>query len=345
MNLSGFLESPAKNDHPNYKLSFFPMRPAVEYATGEVMISSLYRAVGFPNISEKDVSRFGRYYDKRIKKPPKILSDRENSLSAKSWERLVREILKSPKQPNQSKKNFLQLSPITPTVTALSSSARLRGNSWNPGELIKRTLGFSNASENHISKIWEDIFTSLSIADNDDIWAKFIDKELIDWKPPNIEISWKKIPYGNNFPITRSDAKEIVSPANRFAKDTELILSIKSVLSRRQWISIFESIIRIGSASHILWICHVNEVLLNFIWKSLEGKEIDRSTLVTNLSLPEKGFWRYGDKAMTIIKHLVRKYYSARLGINLFLHFYESKGNLNQEYDLSSLDGLHSFIC
>ena len=73
MALNEFYQSPTKNQHATYESAFFRMRPAPEYATGEVLLSSLYRKVGFPSVGESDVPGQGSEFFRRVQNPIKQL--------------------------------------------------------------------------------------------------------------------------------------------------------------------------------------------------------------------------------------------------------------------------------
>ena len=63
-----FIQSPWKreNTHGVYKTSSLSMNPAPEYASSEILLASLYRTIGFPNVSEGNVPQNGRNIEKKI---------------------------------------------------------------------------------------------------------------------------------------------------------------------------------------------------------------------------------------------------------------------------------------
>src|SRR5687767_8682965 len=97
--------------HGHYSDSFLHMRPAPEYASGEVVLASLIRNVGFGPSLEGHVPRGGAELLKRVQR------DRPTNkplLAVDTWQSVLESSLKSPKQPNQSSKRFLQLCPLVP---------------------------------------------------------------------------------------------------------------------------------------------------------------------------------------------------------------------------------------
>lgn len=341
MNIDEFMISPVQKEHEAYKNAFFVMKPAPEYATGEVVISSLYRNVGYKELAERKVPSLGTQFFNRIKSPPKTLQNRSNSLSSRAWYCIVDQILKSPKQPNQSKKRFLQINPLVPETALYTSSARLRGNSWNPGALIKRLLAYGCDDSNRAIKLWKDIFDKLSVADDDDIWAQFISKEIQNWNPPSIEYKWEHVPF--DYEILPDDVKSLKIPARQFVQDLENVLNLKESLNRRQWISLIESILRIGTTSHVMWICCIHDVIWKKITNALNG-ESDCKDVANDLSMPTQGFWVHGSKALPLLRDIVRNYYIARIGINLILHTLCEKGIEVDDKSLTSTYGIKSII-
>ena len=322
MGLNDFYQSPtaSANTHRLYKDSFFVMRPAPEYATGEVLMSALYRKVGFPSLGEKDVPRQGAEFYRRIQNPIQQLVARDGKISARGWNKIIDEVLKSPKQSNQSRQRFLQLMPLVPELALYTSSARLKGNPWSPGDLVQRVLGYAPHEINDIKKTWKRLFEALEVNKSDDIWARYLAEELVSWRPPSVSHEWKYAGYGDVFQIDNVDARAINSPARIFYGDLNAVLDLKPQLTRRQWISMLESILRLGTASHVLWICHVHEVVWTYFQSCLSGEPLRLETLHEDLSIPKNGFWTYGDKALPKAKNLIMKYYIARLGINHMLH-------------------------
>ncbi len=346
MALNEFYQSPtaSTNHHAAYKAAFFLMRPAPEYATGEVLMSSLYRKVGFPSLSERNVPGQGSEFYRRVQAPTKQLQSRDGKISARGWNKVIDEVLKSPKQPNQSKQRFLQLMPLVPELALYTSSARLRGNPWNPGDLVQRVLGFSRQGKDGAEKTWKRIFDALTVDRADDVWARFLAEELTAWRPPRISHEWEYADLGDVMAISHDDAQEIHSPAKSFHEDLDAVLRLKPYLTRRQWISMLESVLRIGTASHVLWICHVHEVVWGELQRCLSGKVPLTDNLNSDLSIPSNGFWAYGDKALPKAKDMIRKYYIARIGIN---HVLQVANHIGLEIPgdcLSTLEGVSSFL-
>src|SRR5690606_16058286 len=70
MSLQAFMTYPWKKEvsHRAFNDSSFGMRPAPEFATGEVVLASLYRAVGFDGVSEKKVPSLGSEFKRKLER-------------------------------------------------------------------------------------------------------------------------------------------------------------------------------------------------------------------------------------------------------------------------------------
>ncbi len=141
MSLADFKASPWAKSHGHYRQSALSLVPAPEYANSEVLVAGLYRTIGLSKISEGKVPIEGRKLDKYVG----ICRDRnerpENAaLGGDALHALLHSVLESPKLPNQSTKRFLQVSPLVGEAALFSGSARLAGNPWPAGTLIRRMI-------------------------------------------------------------------------------------------------------------------------------------------------------------------------------------------------------------
>ena len=322
MTLDEFIANPWASLHNAYRDSFLHMRPAPEFASGEVLLASLYRNVGFSeNISEGKVPANGRNFLKLLEKktrPDDKIS--ATGIEDDTWIKIVAKSITSPKQPNQSSKRFLQLCPVVPDAALYSLSARLSSNSWNPGSLIARILCMGNESEQDALVAWQQIFDSLSIKDTDDVWARLLQQEFESWRAVAAECYWKK-PGKIDPKIISPDLESncFDSPAKRFSIDLKHILELKGMLTRRQWVSLLESILRIGSAAHIMWICKVNGECVKLFEEVLEGGTVPTADDVYSRLSINSGYWCLGQPSNNTIKELAREFLYGRAGINLML--------------------------
>lgn len=347
-----FIQNPWKDasGHPLYRDSFLNMRPAPEYASGEVLLASLYRKVGFSeNISEGKVPAHGREFAKRLERGHRPQSGQGSGISIDTLKSLMAGALSSPKQPNQTTRRFFQLCPLIPDAAIYSLSARLSSNSWNPGELIARLAAFGEPNRERANERWYNLFNHLSVIKNDDVWAKFLNKEFAswrtdglrdEWKPPTAAGSWAAIDNWHNGAAT--------IPAQQFVIDLDHSLALKPRLTRRQWISLIESILRLGTASHVLWLCRSGAVFSNTINDVLNGAQPPSETELRRRFDVGDPFWRYGQVAGRTIKGSLRDFVMSRLTINLLLWHCEAQGGVESQVlksgSLSSIPSMTAFL-
>jgi hypothetical protein len=323
MELKQFIDDPWKQAHTHkvYSESFLHMRPAPEYASGEVLLASLYRNVGL-SVSEGSVPKNGRKLKSLLNTKPQ---GQNQNFPPEQFDEIISHSLSSPKVPNQSGKRFLQICPLVPDAAIYSLSARLSSNSWNPGNLIASMLCYGLHDEKKILDVWQEIFSSLSVTADDDPWARTLQAEFESLRTPELEQAWSK-PTALPNPNEKTCLTDVVSatPALQFAQDLISALEVKQFVTRRQWMSILEAILRLGSAAHILWLCKANSICYDLIFQSLEtGETIETHDLNIKLATELK-IWRQNQSVNNSIKQLAQDYLEARAGIGLLLHSLES---------------------
>ncbi|MFO1325429.1 MAG: hypothetical protein U1F15_15390 [Burkholderiales bacterium] len=342
MSVEAFLERPWGRSHPCYEDSFINMRPAPEYSTAEVAVASLYRSCGFPGYSENDVPKAGRAFDSAS------ANSRQNEtgrISADGWRTIIHGILESPKQPKQSSRRFIQLCPIVPDIALYSGSARLSGNSWNPGSLIQRMLQLGTASQSDAEAAWRKIFAALTVASSDDIWARWLTEEFCRRRnnDPTWDLASMESPTGE---LAAADKATLQYPAKQFARDLLAVLEAKSSMTRRQWMSLIESIVRLGMVTHVLWLCTIGTRL----WKA-SSAILGRGELMPGnaavdaraaILAADNKFLSYGNQAMPGIRDTTSRYLQSRLGLNLLLWTIAEFGG--QPGPLSSAESIDQFL-
>lgn len=321
--LLNFLENPwGKNaSHKDYTKSFIHLGTMPENATGEVVLASLYRYVGFKGVVNEGGAKA------RGNRLLKNIEDRKRPSGAESaidvddelWKKIITKSMTSPKTANQSKKKFLQLSPLVPDSTIYSMSARLGGSPWNPGKLIARMISMGSETKACALNLWQDIFEKLSVTEDDDVWARLIQKELITWREKEFLGSWSK---PEELPLKDDELFEnltLKSPAVRFVKDLKVVLALKNTLTRRQWISMMESLCRIAACSHVMWLCTINKKLSEMFEQALkDGKHFTDEEVHDELSQTEC-FWSLEQPTKKTIEETVRGYILGKCALNLIL--------------------------
>lgn len=347
MSLSDFKQTPWSKSHPSYQKSALAISPAPEYASSEVLLASLYRTIGFASASEGSVPQAGRDLDRRIQKlrekrqPPPTGA----VVGVEAWNTVLHGILESPKLPNQSSKRFLQVTPIVPGAALFSGSARLSSNSWPAGSLIRRMVCLGSKDRESAQRLWQSLFAALSVDDDDDVFARWLDQETSAWNPGASNWAFSPIPEDEIATLERSDFQGIqFLPARRFTKDLLAIMQAKGSMTRRQWTSLLEALLRLAAASHVTWLCDVHSRTWSCLWAALTDGIAPTSELDARRALfPEAPqYMTYGGKALQGIKDKVSSYLNARLGINALLWSLDQigvpySGNLSSSAGIAAL--------
>lgn len=325
MTLEKFRSDPWKTSHPAYQESALRMSPAPEYASSEVLLSSLYRHAGLEEVSEGTVPKRGRDLDKEV------LSSRDRaekpegaSLDADTFHMLLHSVLESPKLPNQSTKRFVQVTPLVPQAAVFSGSARLSDNSWPAGALVKRMVWLGSPDKESAAATWQSLFDALSVTAEDDVFARFIQSEFQAWSP---QPTWAAFAGREEEVLAKPDRDQLAYPAGRFVRDLSALVAAKDAMTRRQWTSLLEAIIRIAAVAHVTWVCEVQ----TRIWGSLAGAlaghgPIDEGAARADMFPASFMFLSYGDRALPAIKDRASAFLRARLGINAVLWALEATG-------------------
>ncbi|MDP9759077.1 MULTISPECIES: hypothetical protein [Agrobacterium] len=338
MNLAKFKDEPWKTSHPAYENCNLAMSPAPEYASSEVILSSLYRQIGLKGASEGSVPQSGRHLEKEVQRSRnKVTAPVMAVLDANTFNGLLHSVLESPKLPNQSAKRFVQVTPLVPQAAIFSGSARLSSNSWPAGALVKRMVRIGSPEQASANKLWERLFDALSVSSNDDIFARFLQEEIGAWSP---EPSWEFIPLEAEPGIDEADLHQLNYPAKRFVRDLEAIISAKDAMTRRQWTSLLEAIIRIATVAHITWICDVHAGIWDCVRQAIAGNGPSNPEEVRARLFPASfHYFAYGDKALLGIKDKTSAFLRARIGLNAVLWAAQ-----DADYQYASLSSSQSIL-
>jgi len=344
-----FKGAPWRSEHPALQASELSVKPAPGYASSEVLLSALYRRIGFIDVGEKAVPVNGRDLLKRVESGK---APAGAGLRGEDWSRVLQGSLESPKLPNQSAKRFLQLTPLVPEVTRYSGSARLSGSPWSPGDLIERMVLLGSPSRMAAESLWERLFVALKVAGDDDVWARWLEAELAVWRPSSSAAGFALQPLEHPWPerFLACDGGLLAYPAKQFVRDLDAIISVKEQMTRRQWTSLLEAVLRIAAIAHVMWLCDVTQRMWSRVRTALQGDPGDggqhgggdgQSIYPRNLA-----YFPYGRAAMDQAKVLVSRYLYARLGLNTVLWGLNEIGHPFTEplSDSSALDRLVAAI-
>ena len=322
MSTQEFLKDPwgQGKSHRAFEKSTFNIRPAPEFSTGEVLLSSLYRASGFEGLSEGKVKALGDQFSKSADRERRRGVE-DGAIQPDTWRTVLDRLVQSPKVAQQSSKRFMSLSPVVPDAALYSGAARLSGNPWNPGQLVKRMVQMGAPSDEAAGRVWRNLHDALGVATDDDVWARWLQAEFESRRSG--DVAWKRteLPALGGFPS--SDRALFQYPAKQFVVDLEGIISAKSAMTRRQWISLLEAVLRIGSVSHVLWLCDVNDRIWRLARGLLEkddplGLESESDVVEQILSVKSR-MLSFGHPAIPAMRDCASRYLSARLGMNRVL--------------------------
>lgn len=320
-----------RNNHKIYSSSILNLGVSPEYNIGEVSLAALYRQVGWQVNSEGKLSRFseGRVktetssFFKKVEKTKKS-EELSGNLDISDWRLALKEVLSSPKMPKQVKSKYPILYPLVPDCTLYSSASRLRSaNPWNPGNLIEIVIQ-TGSIQNEAELIWKQVFNALSCNpdnENEDIWSRIVSLEFSKWRDPNIIWSINKISHNSpsfNDEIIRE------SPAAKFVEDLKKVLKLKNSLTRRKWLSVLESLIRIACASHVLWICNLNIIVWDYLKSCIVGECKPSGYLLSFMKNNLLDFWKLDEKAIPIIKNKIQSYIQSKIAINYVLDQFDA---------------------
>lgn len=342
MTLADFKQAPWKTSHPRYKESSLSISPAPEYASSEVLVASLYRTIGVETTSEGNVPQAGRDLEKKLQRlrDRRLPSPDGATLGVETWNTVLHGVLESPKLPNQSSKRFLQVTPLVPSVARFSGSARLSSNSWPAGSLVRRMVWLGSKDHESALALWKDLFSALTVGEQDDVFARWLEQETTAWDAPS---TWQlaSIPASEVVNLASEDFGAVrFMPARQFAKDLQAVIQAKESMTRRQWTSLLEAVLRLAAVAHVTWLCDVQARTWNCLSDALAGKG-PIGTLATRAAVFPDGpqYMTYGGKALHGLKDRASRYLSARLGINTLLW---SLAHVDAPYsgDISSSEGV-----
>jgi len=314
------------------------MSPAPEYATSEVVLSSLYRVIGLPGVNERSVPPQGTRLQGLIRKARgKVSAPTVGTLDADAFDTLLNSVLESPKRSNQSAKRFLQVTPLVPQLALFSGSPRLVGNPWTPGMLVRRMVWLGSPDPATAEATWRSLFDALAVREDDDVFARFLQSEVEAWLP---EPSWTFVPAPPNAMPSCPDVGGGAFPARQFVQDLNSVVASKALLTRRQWTSCLEAVLRLGTVAHVIWLCELQSRVWTCLSEALNGAGPKSVADARARMFPIRfSFLPLSNKPLPGIRDSISRYLTARLGINATLWALEEAGATPADV-LGSADGL-----
>ena len=320
MSVVSFRQRPFLEIHSQYENSCLSIGVQPEYATGDVLLGSCYRALELAMIPESEVDL------EEVNQLPELLAS--GATSVEMWQFLFSQALRSPIRPGESTVRPLpQLVPLVPSLGKFSGVLGRPRSRWNPGRLATYVLASGIGPDDYESVV-KNLAKALDVVEHeDDEFAVFLERSIApllgnqkkkidkNWEAPSI--SWSRVPY-------RTQQKEPLSPAEVFAHDLSELITLKPNLTRRQWCALMEGILRLGLSTHVLWVCRLNQEVWRFVLEILNGSnppdegEVERK--LWSAQLGHGAFLDGGQSSDTYFKRQVESYATARLGLNLLYH-------------------------
>lgn len=298
-------------DHERYRDSVLvPVAP--EWATGEVLLSGAYRKL-LLGINEAGVDR-------------RELQDLPGRLQRPSlWSELFTH--PSGLQSPPSKKETLGLWQLMPYVPEVARYAGVLGqprNRWDPGNLLLTTIG-SGCPPAEFDARLQALAAALDVDSGDDIFARFVEDSLR--RLPGAERP--QITLRARHPAWRENRSGALTPAERFTRDIASVISIKPVVTRRQWTAVVEALLRVGLAAHVLWLCRLNGTVWKLAQRVIDGADVPTVQAVEDscwLSHHEDPLLALGLSANPLIRQAIQSFVEARIGLSLMLHALDDGG-------------------
>ena len=326
MSLADYLAEPFRETNIQYENSCLSLGVQPEYATGDVLLGACYRGLHLLDVQESEVDLESVY------ELPEGLG--KSQLQIEMWEYMFRKALRSPTRPGESSSRPLpQLVPIVPSLAQYSGVLGRRRQRWNAGRLAIYALASGNGPHRYAESILEFARAIDVVQHEDDQLAIFLEQQLAtltasqrrpidaDWAVP--ELNWTRVAY-------RDSVDDRMSPAEVLARDLREVLALKQSLTRRQWCALLESLLRLGLAMHVLWMCRLNNVVWHMVLEVLAGNETPSRAKIDGEIWPAHlghgAFLDAGQSSDTYLKRQVEGYAIARLGINLVLHSLDDAG-------------------
>jgi hypothetical protein len=275
MSLAEFKASPWGKSHPRYRASALSVTPAPEYANSEVLIAGLYRTIGLADVPERVVPVNGRELDRNVSRArDRGTKPAGAALEGDAVHALLRDVLESPKLQNQSTKRFIQVTPLVGETGWFSGSARLAGNPWPAGSIVRRMVWLGSSDSESAAACWRRLFGALAVDDDDDVFARFLRDELGAWtsKPFGPECIMPAEDDVQQLPIGELDG--LAFPARQFVIDLGAVIDAKPLMTRRQWTSLLEALIRIAAVAHVAWLCEVQRQAWQCLRLAITGEPV-----------------------------------------------------------------------
>ena len=294
------------------------------------------------------LSSVGRYYSRNISEEKSLEAAQKFAEWANSGAERTNEeqkaILKTLREntaiPLSTASKKTDIWPIVPMVTSLMQIGcftRNTGKPWNPGGFVKGMINKGASSEKEATRLAKDLKQKLGIEKSEDIWAAELEKHMKSmaplWGNPDTTIENEsedfKLPH---------EIRCRTFPARALTEDLPHILKIKKSLTRRQWISMLDSLLRISCATELLWVARANSEVSRMIIAATDMNSNIPSEDEIGENLVGDGYYLTSDLPFDPqAQSQIRDYAHARIFIREILNFLENKKA--SDYEAIEKDG------
>lgn len=299
--------------------AFFRFMRIPEQCSGEMLSAELQREFCFQPLDDAMIQNTGSRFLKELRKS----SDPDAVWLSHFFETVARYPVPSRQA---AKHDIAYVIPFIPVIASFSTPRRVtkrnegdtneQDRSWKPGPFIKECLSYCMPL-NCLDEFFKEVQRAVFVSNEDDLFARFMTEKIeialqkyLDLKITE-RFSQDAYKHGRECFMPQAVRDRIfIAPFKRFADDVKAILSVKSHVSRRQFMAMLESIIRIGTAAHVLWLCNINKRLEKDLFALFRNGEdmFSKEQLFDALNMPATGILSYGMNFQARMKEFFKAY-------------------------------------
>lgn len=333
--------------------AFFRHVRVPEQCSGEMLVAELQRVFCFRDLDDAFIQNTGSKLLKELRKA----NDEESVWLSHFLDHVAR----YPVQTKQATKHDIPyVIPLIPSIAFFSTPRRVTkrnadddhttDKSWKPGLYIKEVLSYC-MPEGQIDRYFEDLQKALIVSpESDERFACLLDEKIRKALQDHVQINFAERSLGIGevehkvciMPQSIRD-KIVNAPFKRLAGDIAAVLSVKSKVSRRQFVAMLESVVRIGSAAHVLWTCNVYRKLELKMSEILKGTNptLTESEVYSILNMPAAGLFSYGSNFQVKLREFFKDYELSSQRLNCLVDKLKSDaGFTSEQLDWSSVESL-----
>ncbi len=266
----------------------------------------------------------------------------EDEISENYYKGSICNSLLIPNTSNQSS-NLPPRVPVTPRIAHVTGFTRNDGKGWRPGESIRGLIIRGSKDLNEAQRVWGCLAEKMNTGKNEghSIWS-----DAIDFFVGEVDLCEKLEPLGSTATPCPVFEGFVSRPARAFVKYLTYVLELENKLTRYQWITVFDSYLRIALASDLLWVAAMNKHLLGVFDEFKEDPELYSGDNLDQLLFKTVQFdpIEIGSEAAASLKRYTRHYIRGHLHLNQILKLLYSDGATRQHIDLNTVGGVKSLF-